>query len=52
MLEGDNRFVRIHRSTVVNVTYIEKIKKGNESKVVLKNGIELDSIPEKLKNIL
>ena len=50
MLEGDERFVRVHRSYLVNTHYIERIKKGNEPKVVLKNGTELDFISEKLKD--
>ena len=49
MLEGDERFVRIHRSHLINKTFIEKLKKGDEACVTLKNGQEFLVAAERIK---
>lgn len=40
-LLNDHRFVRIHRSTTINLDYIEKYIKGKGGFVVLENGVSL-----------
>lgn len=51
MLEGDERFIRIHRSNLINKMFVEKLIKGDENYVLLKNGQQLSVATEKLRQV-
>jgi two-component system LytT family response regulator len=51
LLSGDQRFVRPHRSNMVNTFFVEKLIKGDDAHLVLKNGLHLSISADKVKEL-
>ena len=51
-LEFDKNFFRLHKSFIVNISYISAIIKSNGGSVELINGEEIPASPEKINEIL
>ena len=52
MLAGENHFIRIHRSYLVNIHFAKRISRGNGVVLVMENNTELPVTAEKVDYIL
>lgn len=51
LLVSDQRFIRPHRSNMINKLFIEKLVKGDDAHVVLKNGLRLAVSSDRIKEL-
>lgn len=51
MLCGDQRFMRVHRSNIINKLYVEQLQRGEEYCVLLKGGMRFSVSSDRMKDV-